>query len=72
MVYSQVIEPTEIGFTKHYFLDDGARRVMSQTIHYRTYTFAQACDMLKPWGIEFDGLAHHHDEGGMFMGFSKS
>ena len=72
MVYSQIIEPTEIGFTKHYFLDDGLRRVMSQTIQYRTYSFAEACDMLKKWGIEFDGFSHQQDQGGMFMAFGKS
>ncbi|MSQ57213.1 MAG: class I SAM-dependent methyltransferase [Limnohabitans sp.] len=53
MVYSQKIEPNGHGFIKHYYLDDGDRRLMSQTIDYRTYKFEEACDMLGVHGFEF-------------------
>ena len=50
MRYSQKIQPTEIGFTKHYYLHDGDQKLMDQTVHYRTYTFAQA-QALMSWQI---------------------
>jgi SAM-dependent methyltransferase len=53
MVYSQVIETTQIGFTKHYYLDDGQHRVMDQTIRYRTYSFDEAKRMLGSYGFEY-------------------
>jgi hypothetical protein len=53
MVYSQVIETTSIGFTKHYYLDDGQHRVMDQTIRYRTYSFDEAKRLLGSYGFEY-------------------
>jgi SAM-dependent methyltransferase len=53
MVYSQVIEPTAIGFTKHYYLDDGPHRVVDQTIQYRTYNFSDAQSLMASYGFEY-------------------
>jgi len=53
MVYSQKIEPNGHGFIKHYYLDDGDKRLMSQTIDYRTYNFKEACQMLGVHGFEY-------------------
>ena len=50
---SQVIEPTDIGFTKHYYLDDGKNRVVDQTIQYRTYNFANARSLMASYGFEY-------------------
>ena len=50
-VYSQTIEPLPHGFTKHYFLDDGDQRLMSQRIDYRTYDFEEALEMLASLGL---------------------
>lgn len=50
-VYSQTIQPIEHGFTKHYFLHDGGVQLMEQRIDYRTYTFAEALDMLASLGF---------------------
>jgi SAM-dependent methyltransferase len=52
-VYSQKIEPNGHGFIKHYYLDDGDKRLMSQTIDYRTYNFKEACQMLGVNGFEY-------------------
>ena len=53
MTYSQKIDPTDIGFTKHYFLQDGHRKVMDQTVNYRTYTFADAKVLMGAYGFEY-------------------
>ena len=52
-LYSQKIEPNGHGFIKHYYLDDGDKRLMSQTIAYRTYNFKEACQMLGVNGFEY-------------------
>ena len=52
-LYSQKIEPNGHGFIKHYYLDDGDKRLMSQTIDYRTYNFKEACQMLEVNGFEY-------------------
>jgi hypothetical protein len=52
-LYSQKIEPNDHGFIKHYYLDDGDKRLMSQTIDYRTYNFKEACQMLEVNGFEY-------------------
>ena len=72
MTYSQQIEPREDGFIKHYFLDDGQERVMSQTIHYRTYSFDEACAMLASVGLHHDEDASQGNSDSVFIGFSKS
>lgn len=69
MVYSQKIEPSAHGFTKHYFLNDGETRLMAQTIDYRTYSFAQALEMMGVNGIEY---APQENRGHLFLGFKKT
>jgi SAM-dependent methyltransferase len=53
MKYSQKIDPTEIGFTKHYYLHDAETKLMDQTVNYRTYTFAEAEKMMRTYGFEY-------------------
>ena len=72
MVYSQEILPTDHGFIKHYYLDDGAERVMAQTIHYRTYSYDEACSMLAQVGLHPDEDVSHGTSGAMFIGFHKA
>ena len=52
-VYSQTIQPIEHGFTKHYFLHDGDKKLMEQRIDYRTYSFAEALDLLASFGFQY-------------------
>ena len=68
MRYSQKIQPTEIGFTKHYYLHDGDQKLMDQTVHYRTYTFAQAQALMGAYG--FDYVAER-DAPQLFLQFKK-
>lgn len=68
MKYSQKIDPTDIGFTKHYYLMDGAKKVMDQTVRYRTYSFAQAKDLLGTYGFEH---VPHSDQKPLFLQFRK-
>jgi len=68
MVYAQKVDPTSIGFTKHYYLNDGAKIVMDQTVHYRTYSFSQALDLMGNFGFEFVDQA---DIRKMFLQFRK-
>ena len=72
MVYSQEILPLDDGFIKHYYLNDGPERVMAQTIHYRTYTYGEACEMLAAVGLYPDEGASHATAGSLFIGFHKS
>lgn len=60
MIYSQKIEPLELGFTKHYYLDDKDDRVMAQTIHYRTYSFADAKQLLANYGFVYESRTKAH------------
>ena len=60
MIYSQKIQPLDSGFTKHYYLDDEDKRVMEQTIHYRTFDFEQAKSLLRSSGFEYLGRAENH------------
>ncbi len=53
MKYSQKIDPTDIGFTKHYYLSDGAQTLMAQTVKYRTYNFEEAKNMLSAHGFAY-------------------
>jgi cyclopropane fatty-acyl-phospholipid synthase-like methyltransferase len=68
MVYSQKIDPTPIGFTKHYYLKDGAQTVMDQTVHYRTYSFSEAKALMGSFGLAYVDLADAHK---MFLQFRK-
>ena len=69
MMYSQKIEPSEHGFTKHYFLADGDNTLMAQTIQYRTYPFAQALEMLKGFGFTYQPYSGDKPQ---FLTFHKS
>ena len=60
MVYSQKIEPLDLGFTKHYYLDDKNHRVMAQTINYRTYNFSDAKQLLSSYGFEYEDRTEKH------------
>jgi cyclopropane fatty-acyl-phospholipid synthase-like methyltransferase len=68
MVYSQKIDPTTIGFTKHYYLKDGAQTVMDQTVHYRTYSFSEAKALMGSFGFEYVNSVDAHK---MFLQFRK-
>lgn len=68
MKYSQKIDPTDIGFTKHYYLKDGDHKVMDQTIHYRTYTFSQAEVLMGAYGFEYVANQDQHQ---LFLQFKK-
>ena len=54
MQYSQVIEPSEFGFTKHYYLKDCTQRVMAQTVQYRIYGFQDALELLASYGLHYE------------------
>ena len=68
MKYSQKIIPTDIGFTKHYYLHDGGTKLMDQTVHYRTYNFAQAQALLGAYGFEHVPEKDQHQ---LFLQFKK-
>ena len=68
MRYSQKIHSTEIGFTKHYYLHDGDQKLMDQTVHYRTYTFAQAQALMGAYGFDFVAERDAHQ---LFLQFKK-
>jgi len=69
MTYSQQIDPSPIGFTKHYYLKDGDQTVMAQTVKYRTYTFSEAQRMMAAYGFTY---APEQNRGKLFLGFTKS
>jgi SAM-dependent methyltransferase len=69
MMYSQKIEPADHGFIKHYYLADGDTTLMAQTIHYRTYSFAEALAMLKDLGFTYQAYAGDKPQ---FLTFNKS
>lgn len=68
-VYSQKIQPAKSGFAKNYFLHDGTEIVMEQRIAYRTYSLAEALDLLGSFGLnhETDFVATP-----LFMSFVKA
>jgi len=68
MAYSQKIDPTAIGFTKHYYLKDGAQTVMDQTVRYRIYKFDEAKSLMQGFGFEYVDQA---DVNKMFLQFKK-
>ena len=69
MKYSQKIDPTDIGFTKHYYLDDGPQTLMAQTVKYRTYSFEEAKNMLSAYGLSY--IPEVRDKK-LFLRFSKA
>lgn len=69
MKYSQKIDPTDIGFTKHYYLDDGPHSLMAQTVKYRTYSFEEAKNMLSAYGLSY--VPEVRDKK-LFLRFSKA
>ena len=68
MVYSQKIHPAPNGFIKDYFLSDGDKTVMAQTVHYRTYDFAQSQQMLSAYGFDYQPQATSNPK---FLTFKK-
>ncbi len=68
MTYSQKILPTEIGFTKHYYLHEGDQKRMDQTVHYRTYTFDEAKALMGTYGLEY---VPEKDANQLFLQFKK-
>ena len=54
MTYAQEVSPHDYGFTKHYYLIDQGRKVMAQTIDYRTYSWSQTLEMLGSLGFTFE------------------
>ena len=69
MLYSQKIEPSANGFTKHYYLADGDKTLMAQTIQYRTYSFAQALELLQAFGFTYQPYSGDKPQ---FLTFKKS
>ena len=69
MKYSQKIDPKDIGFTKHYYLDDGPQTLMAQTVKYRTYSFEEAKNMLSAFGLFY--IPEVRDKK-LFLRFSKA
>jgi cyclopropane fatty-acyl-phospholipid synthase-like methyltransferase len=53
MKYSQKITPASHGFIKDYFLKNKSDIVMEQTIHYRTYSFTEALNLLETYGFKY-------------------
>lgn len=69
MKYSQKIDPTDIGFTKHYFLSDGQKTLMAQTVKYRAYSFEEAKNMLTNYGLIYVPEIRDNK---LFLRFSKA
>ncbi len=69
MTYAQKITPHDYGFTKHYYLLDEGRKVMSQTIDYRIYSWAQTLQMLGDLGFTF---VPQSGGAGKFLAFRKT
>ncbi len=68
LIYSQRIEPNEVGFTKHYYLHSPSETLMAQTIHYRTYSFSQAKQLMSRYGFHFQPNSVGN---GTFLEFKK-
>ena len=69
MKYSQKIDPTDIGFTKHYYLANGPQTLMAQTVKYRTYSFEDAKNMLSANGLSYVPESRDNK---LFLRFSKA
>lgn len=68
MEYAQRITPIQNGFRKHYSLTDNTTAVMEQTTEYRTYTFADAVELLDKCGFEYRARPEPDT---LFLEFSK-
>lgn len=68
MTYSQKITPCKNGFVKDYFLKEGTKSVMSQTIRYRTYSFTEAQQLLATYGFEYQPITKNDK---LFLEFRK-
>ena len=53
---------------KNYFLTDGTKIVMEQTLHFRTYSLADTQQLLATYGFEYQ---LEQNNGGLFMEFKK-
>lgn len=71
MTYSQKVLPNGHGFTKHYYLADASETVMAQTIHYRTYDWAESRKMMSAYGFEHEPGVHIGNGKKQFLGFKK-
>ncbi|MBU6224941.1 MAG: methyltransferase domain-containing protein [Burkholderiales bacterium] len=67
--YSQKIDPTDIGFTKHYYLFDGSKTLMAQTVKYRTYKLGEVEKMLSQHGLIYQPETR---ENKLFLRFSRA
>ena len=68
MTYAQEVAPHDYGFTKHYYLIDEGRKVMAQTIDYRTYSWERTLGMLGDLGFTF---IPQSGDAGKFLAFRK-
>jgi SAM-dependent methyltransferase len=71
MTYSQKVLPNDHGFTKHYYLSDASKIVMAQTIQYRTYSWADARQMMLAYGFEHEPNEHIGKGKTKFLAFRK-
>ena len=69
MTYAQQVAPHDYGFTKHYYLIDEGRKVMAQTIDYRTYSWDRTLSILGDLGFTFQPQT---GDAGMFLAFRKA
>ena len=69
MIYAQEVAPHDYGFKKHYYLIDQGRKVMAQTIDYRTYSWAQTLELLGELGFAF---VPQSDGAAKFLAFRKA
>ena len=70
MTYSQRIFSERDGFIKEYYMLDGEKVVMSQSIHYRMYSFEESVQMLSRYGLLYQPAKKtHKDE--LFLVFKK-
>ncbi len=69
MTYAQEVAPHDYGFTKHYYLIDEGRKVMAQTIDYRTYSWERTLGMLGDLGFTF---IPQSGDAGKFLAFRKA
>jgi SAM-dependent methyltransferase len=67
--YSQKIDLTSIGFTKHYYLFDGPNTLMAQTVHYRTYKLDEVKEMLSLHGLIYQPEIRDNK---LFLRFSRA
>ncbi len=69
MKYAQKVTACAEGFIKDYYLIDGTETVMAQTIHYRTYSFAEAQQLLATYGFQYQPMEENNNK--LFLEFKK-